>query len=413
VTLALASGALVVAGPRLAAGGQGEVFSISSPRAHVLKRYFPRELAKDPALEARLLAMVTGRPPGWRESGGHITMAWPTDAVYEDGRFAGFIMPVIDMAATVGIHRITNPSDRRRADPSRPGAWMAGFSWRYLVRAAANLVRVTHAMHAAGIVIGDLNDANVRVGQDARVTLLDCDSMQITDAATGRRYFCRVGRPEFTAPELLQADWSTTIREPASDIFALAIHLYALLLEGEHPFRGVWDWEGEKPPVTELATRGIWAHLEGGPLLPRPAAIGIDLLPDTIRGLFRTAFEHGSYSPGDRPSAGEWYQALRELEADLRTCAIETSHVYPGFHRGACPWCEHARRVPPPPEPPPPAPERAEPLAPLPSSASPTTPSTASSAAYLGQPMSPIQPGSMSSLRPRVPSRATPRRRST
>jgi eukaryotic-like serine/threonine-protein kinase len=151
---------------------------------------------------------------------------------------------------------------------------MAGFTWRYLVRTAVNLVQVTHAMHVAGTVIGDFNDANVRVGRDALVTLLDCDSMQIRDAATGAMYLCRVGRPEYTAPELLHEDWSTTTREPSSDIFALSVHLYALLLEGEHPFRGVWDWEGEKPGVIELAARGIWAYREDGPLLPRPAAIG-------------------------------------------------------------------------------------------------------------------------------------------
>lgn len=33
--------------------------------------------------------------------------------------FAGFIMPAIDMASTVGIHRITNPSDRL--------AWIHGY----------------------------------------------------------------------------------------------------------------------------------------------------------------------------------------------------------------------------------------------------------------------------------------------
>jgi DNA-binding helix-hairpin-helix protein with protein kinase domain len=385
VTLLLGSGAPLAAGPRLAAGGQGEVFAVESPPGYVFKKYFPRELSKDPELEARLLSMVSNPPAGWRELSGHVTMAWPADIVYEDGRFAGFIMPVIDMASTAGIHRLTNPSDRNRKDQGPTGAWMARFSWRYLVRTAVNLVKVTHAMHAAGTVIGDFNDANVRVGRDATVTLLDCDSMQISDPATGTKYLCRVGRPEFTAPELLHEDWSVTVREPSSDIFAMAIHLYALLLEGEHPFRGVWDWEGEKPEVTELAARGIWANLEGGPLIPRPAAIGLDLLPVEIRTLFRAAFEHGSYSPDDRPGAGEWHHALRELEGGLRTCAVNAGHVYPGFHGGACPWCEHARRLPsPPPARPadPPKPPPARPAAPSPPPpARPTATSPASSPA--------------------------------
>ena len=378
MTLQLGSGGALITGSRIAAGGQGEVYRVESPRGYVFKKYFPRELRKDPALESRLLSMVAGPPAGWRESSGHVNMAWPADVVYESGQFAGFIMPVLDMGRTVGIHRVTNPSDRRRGDQSRAGAWLAGFTWRYLVRTAVNLVQVTHAMHVAGTVIGDFNDANVRVGRDALVTLLDCDSMQVRDAASGALYLCRVGRPEYTAPELLHEDWTTTPREPSSDIFALSVHLYALLLEGEHPFRGVWDWEGEKPSVTELATRGIWAYLEGGPLIPRPAAMGIDLLPPDIRRLFRTSFEHGAYSPEHRPGADDWHQALLELEADLRTCAADPSHVYPGFHGGTCPWCEHARRPAPPPPAPAPsaAPEAASspgPAPPAPGSPAPAT----------------------------------------
>jgi DNA-binding helix-hairpin-helix protein with protein kinase domain len=363
VTLRLGSGAELRPGSRLAAGGQGEVYAVDRPAGHVFKRYFPRELAKDPALEPRLRSMVAAPPAGRLESSGHVNMAWPVDVVYDGEQFAGFIMPVIDMASTVGIHRVTNPSDRGRAR-GEAGAWLAGFTWRYLVRTAVNLVQVTHALHAAGTVIGDFNDANVRVGRDARVTLLDCDSMQIRDAATGTMYLCRVGRPEFTAPELLSQDWSVTVRERSSDMFALAIHLYALLLEGEHPFRGIWDWEGEKPEVTELAARGLWASLDGGPLLPRPAAIGIGLLPPAIQQLFHTAFEHGAYSPAHRPGPDEWHRALCELEDELCTCAADPSHVYPAFHGRTCPWCEHARRV-------------APPLAPAPAGADPAQPAGA------------------------------------
>ena len=105
MTLRLGSGGALVPGRRLAAGGQGEVYAVESPAGHVFKRYFPRELAKDPALEHRLLCMVAAPPAGRRESSGHVTMAWPVDVVYDGGRFAGFIMPVIDMASTAGIHQ--------------------------------------------------------------------------------------------------------------------------------------------------------------------------------------------------------------------------------------------------------------------------------------------------------------------
>jgi DNA-binding helix-hairpin-helix protein with protein kinase domain len=63
--------------------------------------------------------------------------------------------------------------------------------------------------------------------------------MQITDPVSQEWFLCRVGRPEFIPPELVHKDWEKTVRHPSSDLFALAVHLYALLMEGEHPFRGV------------------------------------------------------------------------------------------------------------------------------------------------------------------------------
>jgi hypothetical protein len=49
---------------------------------------------------------------------------------------------------------------------------------------------------------------------DAQVSQLDCDSMQITDPVSLERFFCRVGSPDFTPPELMNADWKTTVPHP-------------------------------------------------------------------------------------------------------------------------------------------------------------------------------------------------------
>jgi hypothetical protein len=201
------------------------------------------------------------------------------------------------------------------------------------------------------VVIGDFNESNIRTWREARVTLLDCDSMQVRDPVSGEWFFCRVGRPEFTPPELVRADWASTVRHPSSDLFALAIHLYQLLLEGEHPFRGVWRGNGEKPPVSVLAGRGIWAHQNGGPLVPRPAAISAGLLPPALVAMFRQAFEDGAVDPGARPTAAQWHAALDGLAGQLRQCAADRAHFYPGGH-DACPWC---RYTPPPAWRPPPA----------------------------------------------------------
>ena len=330
---------MVAVGRLLARGGEGEVYAVSSPSGTVFKRYLPVAFGRDPALEERLRAMIAHPPTQWREPEScHVTLAWPTDLVLEDGRFAGFLMAAVETSDTVELHRVTNPDDRRRATGKT--AWVQGFSWKYLVHAAANLAQATQMLHEAGVVIGDFNERNARVTRDARITLLDCDSMQISDPATGGRFFCRVGRPEYTPPELIHADWSKTVRHASSDLFALAIHIYQFLLEGEQPFRGKWTGPGDKPSVTDLASQGTWVQQSGGMLQPRPSAVSAQILPDSIIELFRAVFENGAVNPGARPSAQTWHHALVDLEGSLRQCLVNADHFYADM-LPKCPWCEH------------------------------------------------------------------------
>ena len=338
-----ASGQPVTVGRQLATGGEGDIFEVTSPRGMVFKKYKPAILVKMPAAERKLRAMAGSPPPQWREAGtGRVMLAWPCQIVLENGRFVGFLMPVVDTRNTVELHRVANPSDRRNGTGAT--TWLRGFTWKYLVHTAANLAHVTHVLHKSGVVVGDFNERNILVTPHALITLIDCDSMQVK-APGGEPFFCRVGRPEFTPPELMNADWTRTFRHPSSDLFALAIHLYQLLMDGEHPFRGVWSGNGEKPPVQQLARQGIWAHQRGGPLRPRPAAIDFGSLPGSLQKLFRDAFEGGATSPTRRPSALAWNQALTGLATRLQPCKADRAHFYLADLAG-CPWCRRGQPAP-------------------------------------------------------------------
>jgi hypothetical protein len=64
------------------------------------------------------------------------------------------------------------------------------------------------------------------------------------------------------------------------------------------------------------------------------------VLPASIMGMFRAAFEDGAINPGARPTARLWHQALTDLEASLQECRVNTEHFYPRTLR-KCPWCQH------------------------------------------------------------------------
>lgn len=341
--LRLLSGDRLEVGALLRRGGQGEIIDVVHPQGAVFKRIHASVLTADTTYPNRIQLMVTNRPSGWQERGSqHVMLAWPTDVVVDShNRFTGFLMPRIDTARTVELHEVANPSSRRQG--SGPSAWVRGFTWRYLVRTASNLSLATASLHDAEVVIGDFNERNVLVWDDARVTLLDCDSMQITDERAGTRYLCIVGRPEFTAPELLGTDWRSTVRARSSDLFALAIHLHQLLLEGGHPFDGVWSGPGEKPKRHVLAREGIWAHGTDHRLAPPPGTVTASILPDEIRGLFSRAFVDGATNPRSRPTAIEWSQALTSLQERLKSCRDAPDHFF-SPHLVICPWCYQSQQ---------------------------------------------------------------------
>ncbi len=329
-------------GPPLSQGGQGTIHVVRGASDRVLKRFHEAELTRASDLEERLRAMVAHRPTGWRETSGHAMLAWPSDVVLDGNRFVGHVMPRLRLADVVELHVLSNPSDRQNPGPSTPG-WVRGFTWRHLVRTGANLALATDVLHRSDYVVGDFNERNILVRSDTRVTLVDCDSMQVPNPLSGPPFLCGVGRAEFTAPELLDVDIATTPRRASSDLFALAVHIFQLVMEGVHPFDGVWHGADEKPRRHQLARQGRFAYA-GDPLLrPGPTAMPFDLLPEEVRELFTRAFVLGAADPDARPTGREWHDALARCAADLRTCTSVERHLYPPHH-ATCPWCAQSAR---------------------------------------------------------------------
>jgi DNA-binding helix-hairpin-helix protein with protein kinase domain len=189
-------------------------------------------------------------------------------------------------------------------------------------------------VHDTRAVIGDFQERNILVSDTARVTLVDCDSMQFTDTR-GRQYLCGVARAEFTAPELSQMDLRVSPREKSSDLFALAVHIHLLLMGGNHPFlRGNWTGLGEQPSAVTLAKKGQWAGGPSSQLRSHPLAPSVTFLPDDILRLFARAFTIGAREPSARPAADEWRRALLAV----RVTECQRGHQIPAGGRG-CPWC--------------------------------------------------------------------------
>ena len=286
---------------------------------------YKRYRVPTPERDAKLRVMLAA-PPDGIDAGGHVAIAWPVELAP-----AGFLMPRIDLAATVPLFQVYNPASRAQIAP--------GFTWRYLLRTARNVAAIVDSLHRSGYVVGDINESNLLVNKRALAVLVDCDSMQVRDEHTGVVHRGGVGKPEFTAPELQGRDLATIDRTPASDAFALAVLVFQLLCEGVHPFAGVWRGSGDPPDVAARMGRGLFPYRRGVRVTPPPHALPLDVLPPELRRLAWRTFTAGIRRPSARPTAGQWVGALERAESSLRTCARSPHHVY-SDHRRRCPWCD-------------------------------------------------------------------------
>jgi hypothetical protein len=314
---------------KLAEGGEGQLLGLERDATLVAKLYF----RPTPAHHEKLTAMI-GNPP--EEPGGvagHVSICWPTQLLFRSGGSfpaAGFLMHRVDRNVHVPVLHMYNPRGRQSMAP--------GFHWGYLLRTARNIASVVESLHTSGYVLGDINESNFLVSPQSLVTLVDCDSMQVPRAAGG--YFrCPVGKADFLAPELQGADYSAVDRTAPQDCFSLATLLFLLLMEGTHPFSGVWLGPGEDCLTGDRIAFGDSPYAGSRNVARCRGAPPLEMLPPILAALFVRCFGAGMSQPLQRPSAREWREALDAAGQELATCRRNPQHLH-GPHLGSCPWCE-------------------------------------------------------------------------
>ena len=320
----------------LGRGGEGVVYRLPSHPDLVAKVYHPDKLTSDTI--KKLEVMIDYPPRTEDEQSGNLYVAWPKHLVCDGaGNAIGFTMPKVDKKSS--LFDYFNPSHRKK------NAQHANYV--SLCKVAQSLAKSLDELHGRGYVVGDINESNAYIVEGDHVTLIDSDSFQVRDYQTTPTtiYRCTVGKPEYTPPELQGMSFKNIERAPFHDRFALAVVIYQLLMEGSHPFRGIYQGAGEPPKVEAYISRGYFLHsrVRNVPLAPTPAAVPWDSLHPSIRELLIRCFDRGHANPQSRPEAKEWSIALEEAMKDLRQCHVNPNHWYFGNKLSArgmnCTWC--------------------------------------------------------------------------
>jgi DNA-binding helix-hairpin-helix protein with protein kinase domain len=307
-------------GDEVGRGGEGSVFEVDGNPSLVVKVYHKTPLPEELVAKLRVMSSI------WTADLERIA-AWPRTILFDPvhRKPVGLLMSKMEGARQ--LHELYGTTNRRRHFPD------AG--WHHLVLAARNAAAAFNTLHAAKIVVGDVNQGNLLVDEKMCVRMIDCDSFQIE--RDGETYNCPVGSPHFTPPELQGQRLRDVARTVDHDCFGLATLIFHLLFVGRHPYagrpRGLTDLSIEKAIAEH---RFAFSRNRAATQVdPPPASLLLDDLPPSIGNLFELAFRPTGQG---RPRPQQWIQELELLIKQRRACDIDPMHIY-APEAGRCPWC--------------------------------------------------------------------------
>mgnify|MGYP003945157475 FL=1 len=322
----------LVLGKLVKSGGAGSVYLLPGAPTQVAKLYHPHldRAANRRKLEA-MLELSPELPDQVENGKRYVQIAWPQAAVFDgQGGFAGFVMPLLDMAQTAELEQIMQERQARAAGlPTGLGPKLT---------LAANLAAVLDALHQQQHYVVDLKPVNLRFYRDSLyIAMLDCDGFSIQGHA--ERFPAEQFTADYLAPEF-QRKGMPAGTEMAQDRFALAVVIFQLLNFGIHPYSGR---PGNAQAPTDIPGRirdgyyayGVKRHKNMAP----NATSGHALMPPELRAMFDRAFS-SSPTP-QRPSAADWAQLLRGYAqrsgGKLVVCSVNPEHQH--FAGQGCAAC--------------------------------------------------------------------------
>lgn len=308
-------------------GGEGCVYRVAGHPRLVAKVYHP---ANTTDKKRRKLETMLASPP--KRFLGSSMLAWPRDLLFnEAGQFIGFTMA----AAKEGSDELcafTHKTRRLRHHPQT--------TRRTFYRIAINLCRALESVHELGHVVGDFNPNNIMCRENGAVTLIDTDSFNIQKKASYAVYPCEVGMNGYIAPEIQNKNRREITWRKEHDYFALAVHLFQILLENRHPFSAT-PRTGVAPAeyACKLIAQGTYPHVRNADTKHDDLT---DILPERIRSAFRKTFVEGFQDPSKRLAPKDWIVLLKRELKSLKQC-----QACPEQYEGSAPHCPYcaAERV--------------------------------------------------------------------
>ncbi len=294
----------------LGEGAEGTIHEVLSPNnylGYVVKVY------KDPKraslLEEKIKYLIQNKPQLKDKD----AIIFPEEIIYNYGNFAGFLMK-----KAKGIYDLTTlctlkPSSRlprnwrEKYDRQTPDGMRSRMRLCYNIAAAINQLHRTRKF-----TFIDIKPENIKVNFDATVSIVDIDSVAISDGFE-LLFPAEKFTQEYSPVEFKDLNLRADLIDETWDRFSISVIFYKILF-GIHPYAGTCKGDyaalnsNEQKIMEGLFPNGTKKeHFE---IIPEPHK-NFHKAPKKIKKLFLNTFEHGLHLPARRASAEDWCKVFR------------------------------------------------------------------------------------------------------
>ena len=346
-------GQLYKLGKLIGRGGEGNVYLVQGTNlvAKIMSKAIPMH-------EPKMCYMVSHPITDLLDSTGVpiLHMAWPNDVLYdENGQYLGYTMPYIE--GGVEIFEIARGCRSQKAMSLFPK-----YNWGLNIQVAHHLAMAVAYLHKQGCVIGDMNCKNILVNENRTIIILDADSFDIKDKVNNIHYKCGVGTEDYLAPELQGRNlrMETAQFNEHTDNFALAVHIFQLLMGNYHPFScrqltSAKNSSNANPRLEQIVNgQSPYIRKYQNIDIPLGAPTIKDILPAYIHQLFVDTFSYDKHTAQERityrTTAEKWVASLArlrdecEIEGGLVQCEQDPNHYYLRS-KHSCGFCKAKQRA--------------------------------------------------------------------
>ena len=283
-----AAGSFVRIGGKLGAGGEGQIFELTSD-SRVAKIYHGDQLTGNRIAKLELMASRAVSRNG---------ICWPEELVYtSDGSPVGYVMQ------RVHGHPL------QKSVFVKPLLLQRFPQWRRenLVNVCISFLEHVQYLHALNVLVGDINPMNVLVdGDGTSVFIVDTDSFQVEG------FPCPVGTVNFSPPHLQNKNFKEVLRTEDDELFAIATMLFMILVPGKPPYSQQGGESPEKNIVEANFPYPLGDDHKSKNVSPGPWRYIWSHLPYRLKEFFHKAFRENQ-----RITIPEWLDVLRAYQNDI------------------------------------------------------------------------------------------------